>query len=480
MACNLPLSLACVAQFALEEGSSFWSGTITFRAFVCAMVAFLTVSLMCSDGSMGTSNVNSLFVFGHFVDLVDNRTNFRTYEIFIFILLGISGGVIGTVFNLINKHVSMYHAKHTTTTSKRFIHLFTFTFVMACISFLLPLCWQKCTRKPTDEEMADWTAEEVDSIDGLVRFQCSEGYYNEMASLYFCPFDASIRNLFHFREYKGSTNPSFSAGPLILFFLTYFLMAACTAGLKVPMGLFVPSLLAGAAYGRLWGHVLNSAFPGYVADSGTYSLLGAAAINGGVTRMTISMTIIMLETAGNMTYLLPLMVTFGAARYSGNALSDGIYDITLYLKDLPFLQSSLHSLGLLNFNSVTEIMAIPPVTFNEVTKVRVVYEALKTTTHNGFPILDNNGRLRGLMLRKTLCTLLDLKVFSVPLNPSQQKQRVMSPEMQAEADRMAKEGKVAVQLASAGTVFYDRLEKSYPNFPVVDKIDLNEDQQVSE
>ena len=34
--------------------------------------------------------------------------------------------------------------------------------------------------------------------------------------------------------------------------------------------------------------------------------------------MTISGTVIMLEAAGNMVYLLPLMVTFGAARYTGN------------------------------------------------------------------------------------------------------------------------------------------------------------------
>lgn len=33
--------------------------------------------------------------------------------------------------------------------------------------------------------------------------------------------------------------------------------------------------------------------------------------------MTISGTVIMLEAAGNMVYLLPLMVTFGAARYTG-------------------------------------------------------------------------------------------------------------------------------------------------------------------
>lgn len=37
--------------------------------------------------------------------------------------------------------------------------------------------------------------------------------------------------------------------------------------LHIP-GLFVPTLLAGAAFGRLIGHWMNSLFPGHVADSG--------------------------------------------------------------------------------------------------------------------------------------------------------------------------------------------------------------------
>ena len=85
-----------------------------------------------------------------------------------------------------------------------------------------------------------------------------------------------MRQLFHYREYNGTAHNTFDTGSLILFLIPYFLIAAITSGVMAPAGLFVPTLLSGAAMGRLIGHWLNSAFPGYVADSGTYALIGAA------------------------------------------------------------------------------------------------------------------------------------------------------------------------------------------------------------
>lgn len=341
------------------------------------------------------------------------------------------------------------------TPKQKVLRLFLFTVAMAAISFVLPLCWQKCTRMPTSEETASWTTEEIDLLDNLVRFQCAENEYNELASLYFVNANQCLQSLFHFREYEGADHPSFSVGPLMLFFVSYFLSAAMTAGLAIPVGLFIPSLVAGAAYGRIWGSLMNSAFSGYVADSGTYALMGAAAVNGGVTRMTLSMTIIMLETCGNMTYLLPLMVTFGAARYAGKFFAEGIYDIQLHMKGLPYLDSDLHSVGLLNLSPVTEVMSAPVITLCEVDSVRNVFNVLKHTKHNGFPTLDHYGRFRGLILRKTLISLLEVRCFAGPApNPS-----------------TSVEG---VEVAPCSAVFYASLEKKYPKYTTVDQLQLSD------
>lgn len=224
-----------------------------------------------------------------------------------------------------------------------------------------------------------------------------------------------MRQLFHYQEYEGDGQHSFSSGSLVLFFVPYFVMAALCAGTFAPVGLFVPILVSGAAFGRLCGHILNGLFSGYVADSGTYALVGAAALLGGMGRMTISGTVILLEAAGNMAYLLPLMITFGAARYTGNSLNEGIYEINLLeLKKLPFLPGSMHNVGLLTYFPVTEIMVHPVVCLKEIEKVGNVYEILSKTNHNGFPVLGKNGHLCGIVLRKTLCSLLKLKAYSVP------------------------------------------------------------------
>lgn len=41
---------------------------------------------------------------------------------------------------------------------------------------------------------------------------------------------------------------------------------------------------------------------------GLYAMVGAAATLGGVTRMTVSLVVIMFELTGGLTYILPLMV----------------------------------------------------------------------------------------------------------------------------------------------------------------------------
>lgn len=141
------------------------------------------------------------------------------------------------------------------------------------------LSYLQCTDVPKDNN-DDFTSQQESLTDALVQFQCPEGRYNQLASLYFVSSDKAMRQLFHFQEYEGEGQNSFSSGALVLFFVPYFIMAALCAGVFAPVGLFVPILLTGAAFGRLCGHILNGLFSGYVADSGTYALIGAAAMLG--------------------------------------------------------------------------------------------------------------------------------------------------------------------------------------------------------
>jgi chloride channel 7 len=53
------------------------------------------------------------------------------------------------------------------------------------------------------------------------------------------------------------------------------------------------------------------------------NLLLCTAITGGIARMTISLTVMILEATGDMQYVLPLMLTVMAARLVGNIFTEG-------------------------------------------------------------------------------------------------------------------------------------------------------------
>lgn len=240
--------------------------------------------------------------------------------------------------------------------------------------------------------------------------------------------------------------------------MPYYVLAAITAGVLVPAGLFVPTLLAGAAYGRIIGHLMNLLLPvGYAADSGSYALIGAASMLGGMARMTIAGTVICLEACGNMAYLLPLMVTFAGARYAGNAIdNNSMYEIQIKLKKLPFLESSLHNLGLLTYQDVSQIMTSNVVTLKEVDTVKNILHVLKTTGHNGFPVVNEKNQLRGLILRRTLCSLLQFKAYSIPTG------------------QICDDNKNKIEVIPASTVAYDTLERTYPHFLDISSIKLTD------
>mmetsp|Transcript_33252 Transcript_33252/g.67087 ORF Transcript_33252/g.67087 Transcript_33252/m.67087 type:complete len:377 (-) Transcript_33252:1290-2420(-) len=324
--------------FSLEEGASYWSPSLTWRAFFCSMIALTTLYVLNGIGSaFGKVGFNKLFSFGNFI-FEGRESSFAVYELFLFFILGVIGGLIGAIFNHTNEMITHWRMKHINySKTRRFLEVMCISTIVSLVSFLLPLAWVKCTPIPEDD--GSFSESQLELLDDLVAFRCVEGKeYNEMASLIFTDAGDAIRFLFHLHRH------TFSTAALVLFFLFYITLAVVVYGIAVPSGLFVPSLLSGAAFGRLFGNIAKNLHPG-LAHSNTYSLIGAAAVLGGMARMTISLTVILLECTGNEQFVLPLMITLMTARIIGGLFNDDLYHIHIHLKKgVKFLETELKSI----------------------------------------------------------------------------------------------------------------------------------------
>lgn len=162
-----------------------------------------------------------------------------------------------------------------------------------------------------------------------------------------------------------------SIGLLVVAFVLKLALTVFTFGMKVPAGLFIPSLLLGAIMGRIVGigkfmifilfyfetYLYNLIIIYYnflaveqfaysypyvwfftgecvtgnnLITPGLYAMVGAAAVLGGVTRMTVSLVVIMFELTGGVGYIVPLMAAAMASKWVGDALGRQVCKELLY------------------------------------------------------------------------------------------------------------------------------------------------------
>merc|ERR1719223_763819 len=74
-----------------------------------------------------------------------------------------------------------------------------------------------------------------------------------------------------------------------------------------------------------------------VVYPGMYAMLGAAAVLGGVCRVTISLVVIMFELTGGIQLIVPFMVVCLLAKWVGDQFEEGIYDYCIAIRKYPFL-----------------------------------------------------------------------------------------------------------------------------------------------
>jgi len=313
--------------FSLEEVSYYFPMKVLWRTFFCALMAALTLGYMNPYGN------GRLVMFA-----VDYNLPWQLFELIPFIILGVFGGVFGSLFIKANLFWCKLR-KSSILGKKPIVEVFTVAIITAIVAYP-----NEYTRQPASRLISD-LFQNCGPEDGSPL--CDYNYHS---------------NVTH--NINSNTYPHRSIGPgvynalwkLTLAMLFKGLITIFTFGIKVPAGLFIPSLAVGACAGRivgifmenlvdsnkdffLWKSVCQNA-QGHCILPGLYAMIGAASTLGGVTRMTVSLVVIMFELTGGLTYIVPLMVAVMTSKWVGDALGkEGIYDEHIHLNGYPFLDS---------------------------------------------------------------------------------------------------------------------------------------------
>lgn len=140
------------------------------------------------------------------------------------------------------------------------------------------------------------------------------------------------------------------------------MLTVITFGIKVPSGIIIPALDAGALFGRLVGQWITTISPGI------FAMVGAGAFLAGVSRMTISLCVIMFELTGELEYVLPHMIAILVAKWTADAISgEGVYDLAQAVLGHPFLDLDTSLKLAREHNALVEDILPPRRTMDEIT-----------------------------------------------------------------------------------------------------------------
>ena len=206
---------------------------------------------------------------------------------------------------------------------------------------------------------------------------------------------------------------------LVLYIAMLFWTSALASTIPIPSGLFIPVLKMGAAYGRLIGELMHSAFPNgikygrYVHPAsivpGSYAVVGAAAFSGAVTH-TISISVILFEMTGQIVHIIPVILVVLIANAVCQSLQPSIYDSIIEIKKLPYLPPIASSNSLSHRILVKDFMNT---SLAYVSKEGCTYGYLKNllSTHKkiiSFPLVESSHsmKLLGSVPRPDLLKIL--------------------------------------------------------------------------
>lgn len=250
-ACASGLSVAFGAPiggvlFSYEEISTYFPRQVLWRAFLCSLFAAIVLKELNPTGT------GKLVLFE-----TNYGTSYLPSHYLTFVILGVAGGVFGGLFCKLNYRWSKWFRSYSIIKNYPVFEVFLVVLATTLLQYPNPL-----TREPGDIIIKNLLVD------------CRDEH--SMAS-WVCQKEAETGS------YAGYL------GWLVYGTVVKLVLTIVTFGCKVPSGVIIPALDAGAFFGRLVGQSIGTISPGI------FAMVGAAAFLAGVSRMTISLCVIMFE-----------------------------------------------------------------------------------------------------------------------------------------------------------------------------------------
>ncbi|KAL8823551.1 MAG: hypothetical protein Q9191_005755 [Dirinaria sp. TL-2023a] len=310
--------------FSLEEVSYYFPAKTLFRTFFCCIAAALSVKFLDPYGT------GKIVIFE-----VRYVTDWEFFEIFVFILLGILGGALGALFIKASGVWARTFRRIPVIKRWPILEVALVAVITGVTSF-----WNRYTKLAVTELLFEIASPcEHTDRSGL----CPQSGDEIMAVVRY----------------------------LCVAFIVKALLTTITFGIKVPAGIYVPSMVVGGLMGRIVGHLVQfltvsfpnaGVFASCPADGGAercvtpgvYALVAAGATMCGVTRLSVTLAVILFELTGSLNHVLPFSLAVLVAKWTADALEPlSIYDLLTDMNSYPMLDNKIRPIFTTDLGDIT-------------------------------------------------------------------------------------------------------------------------------
>jgi CIC family chloride channel protein len=170
-------------------------------------------------------------------------------------------------------------------------------------------------------------------------------------------------------------------------FAVQFLLTLVACSAEAPGGLFIPSLILGAALGHLVGMTENALLGG---EPVTYALAGMGAFFSAVAKVPVTAIVMVFEITTNFNLVLPLMISAVTAYLVAERFAPGsIYTRLLEMKGIR-LGPDIPKDGLWATLTAADVMQKTVETLSASLSLDETMQAFSRSHHRGFPVLQDN------------------------------------------------------------------------------------------